>query len=110
MSEEKISRQTKLRLNLTAIYCLLLIGFAAPLINSLLTSDSFKSLLNTVLPAFSALLVAWFQKSAAQLLKEGASFAIPGVYVLRQKYLRHVNRLEKAWLALAAYALVWAAL
>jgi hypothetical protein len=102
---EKSSRERKIKFYLIAIYILLIAGFSAPVVNLILDSNSYEKLLKLVVPALAALFVARFQKSAARLL-EGGTFAIPGVYELRQKYLRHVNHLEWAWLVLAGYAAV----
>lgn len=107
---KELSRKARLRKKLAVIYFLLTTGFLAPLVNYFLTIGSYNWLLNIIFPGLSALLVTQLQKSAAQLLKEGGSFAIPEVYELRRKYLARVNRLEKVWLVLAGYALIWSAL
>ena len=105
-----MTRKFRLILNLAGVYAFLIIGFTAPLVLCLIESVENGNLYKVIVPSLSAAFVAWFQKSASQLLQNNAAFAIPGVYELRQKYLLHVNHLEKMWLALTVWAIIFAAL
>ncbi|PKH04772.1 hypothetical protein [Moritella sp. Urea-trap-13] len=103
-------REFQIVLNLVGFYVCLLIGFATPLVLASYDFEFLSSQYKLIVPATSVLLVNWFHKSASSLLKETGSFAIPGVYELRQKHLLHVNRIEKLWLVLAIWAVVFSAL
>ena len=102
-------REFKIILNLVGVYVFFLIGIATPLVLTVYNFESFGSQYKLIVPAISVLLVNWFHKSAFGLLEETGSFAIPGVYELRQKHLLHVNRIEKYWLLLAISAVVFSA-
>lgn len=106
----KTSKETKLRNDLVAIYFFLAIGILAPITTLCLPADSPKKLLKVVIPTLAVIFVSWFQKNAAQLLQQSGSFAVPGVFELRQRYLLHVNRLERAGLGLAIYAVLFSAI
>ena len=103
-------REFKIVINLVGFYIWFLIGFMTPLVLAIYKFDSLGIQYKLIAPALSVLLVHWFHKSANSLLQETGSFAIPGVYELRQKYLLHVNRIEKMWLILAIWALIFVAL
>ena len=105
-----MNRKNKLLLNIVVIYLFLITGFLAPLIYWLVGLSNYDNFFIIIVPGISVLLVAWFQKSASQLLQQTASFAIPGVYELRKKHLTHVNKLEKKWLFLAIWAIIIAVL
>ena len=103
-------REQKIILNLVGFYVFLLIGISTPLVLTIYEFESFDSQYKLIVPTISVLFVNWFHKSAFGLLEETGSFAIPGVYELRQKHLLHVNRIEKYWLILALWAAVFVAL
>ena len=104
--EVYLDKETKIKICIFGIYLLLIIGALAPTL--LLTTDNilYRNLYVAIIPGVSAVLVAWLQKSAFSVMQQRASFATPGLKELRQKYLIHVNRLEKSWLILAIYAVV----
>ena len=102
-------REHKIVLNLVGFYVFLLIGITTPLVLTIYEFESFDPQYKSIVPAISVLFVSWFHKSAFGLLQETGSFAIPGVYELRQKHLLHVNRIEKYWLLLALWAAVFVA-
>jgi hypothetical protein len=99
-------REFKIVSNLIGFYAFLLIGLTTPLVLAIYKFDSLGVQYKLIVPALSVLLVNWFHKSASSLLQDDASFAIPGVYEMRQKYLLHVNRIEKMWLLLAIWVII----
>jgi hypothetical protein len=106
----QIHRERKIIFNLIGFYLFLLVGISTPLVLVFYNFDSLALQYKLIVPSISVLLVNWFHKSASNLLADDASFAITGVYELRQKYLLHVNRIEKFWLYLAILSVVFTAL
>src|SRR5690554_5922661 len=105
-----VSKENLIKTYLALVYFFLALGFSTPVVTGLMFSNSHENLYKLAVPALAVLLVAWFQKSAHGLLNQSGSFAVPGEYELRQKHLLHVNRLEWAWLILAIFGVVYAAL
>ena len=105
-----MTNEQKIVLHLVGFYIFVLIGFSTPLVLVFYDFNSLGVQYKLIVPTISGLLVSQFQKSASSLLEDTGSFGIPGVYELRQKYLLHVNRIEKIWLGLAIWAVILAAL
>lgn len=103
-------REFKIIFSLVGFYVFLLIGITTPVVLAFYDFNGLGVQYKLVVPAISVVLVGWFHKSASDLLRNTASFAIPGLYEIRQKYLLHVNQIERVWLWLAIWAVLFSAL
>lgn len=103
-------REFKIVFSLIGFYIFLLIGLTTPLVLAFYEFNGLGMQYKIIAPAISVIFVSWFHNSASDLLRNTASFAIPGVYELRQKYLPHVNRIKRVWLWLAIWAVIFSAL